>query len=530
MDATDSGKTVNLPVTVKEETPSFKIDNRYFLPVALVALTIFGLACKFLLALNTNLNSDSVVPGLEAMEILRYGDIFLSQFYYPTNYPAIFTDLVPFHLIPQLLTGYDPNAIRLTGFLIFVLTVAVYAAIVYKVTKDRVKALLFMALLSNLTPLAYNYFKEPVAHAGTFLMAGILIFLLIDYQKLRSHQKAMIAALVFLISLSDNITLAIIAIPVTLVLAYNRFRADKKTIPALIDPAVYLLLPGLLAYAVKILLPSMVAMSIWLITDDHSIVAVLGLLPGKFMLYVNYSLTVFNDQLISILNQNMGVFEILSLALAALAIFALVNVIKAYKNASAELRSFLQILLASNVIVFLGFMATSLNGARYLMLGPLSIFAIIALGYDKRKMYLALVAVTVIMGAITCAIAVSHLDYKPNQDEYRLINYLEENNLTIGYSDYWDSNVLTYLSGEKVKVRSIGYRDGFIVPYHYRILSSSRWYTDSPTKFFILYDHNVSGFSYMPAIISAIEWDHVIHFGDYDIFIYNKDPSPVKPL
>lgn len=521
-------KTNNLP-KVEEKAPLLKIDKKYYLPIALVAVTLFGLAEKFLLALNTTLNSDSVVPGLEAIEIVKYRDIFLSHFYYPTNYPAIFTDLVPFHLIPQLLTGYDPNAVRLTGFLIFVLIVVVYASIVYKVTKDPLKALIFMALLSNITPMAYHFFKEPVAHAGTILLTGVLIFVLIDYEKLRSYQKVVIAALVFLTSFSDNLALGIIAIPVTLVLCYTRIRAGRMSPGAVLDPAIYLLLPGLISYAVKAFLPSMVAMDISIITADNSIVTVFGSLTDKILLYVKYMLQTINDQLYSILDHNFGIYEILSLALVAVAIYSLGNVIKELKKDNYELKLFLQILLVSNILMFLGFMLTSLNGARYLMLGSLSIFAIIALGYDKRRIYLGLLAVAMIVGVITCAIAVSHLDYKPNEEEYGLIKYLEENNLTVGYSDYWDSNIITYLSGEKIKVRAIGYRDGHITPYHYRILSSSRWYTDYPTKFFILY-HIGNNFGEIPAITSAVEWDSTLSYGDYYIFIYDMDQSPFLTL
>src|SRR5208337_1757723 len=104
-------------------------------------LVAFGLLCGLLYSINQDLNSDSVVPGLVAMEIFQHGNI---QFNYPADDSYLFTDIYPFYLITQFLSGYNPLVLKLTAYLIFLLAVAVFSFIVYKYS-GPINALIFAA-------------------------------------------------------------------------------------------------------------------------------------------------------------------------------------------------------------------------------------------------------------------------------------------------------------------------------------------------------------------------------------------------
>ena len=80
----------------------------------LIFFIIIGITSKFLISINRSLNSDEVGPGIVSLEIWKHGDYFLNQFSFPTADPNIFSDILPFHLIPQIISNFDPNAIRMS--------------------------------------------------------------------------------------------------------------------------------------------------------------------------------------------------------------------------------------------------------------------------------------------------------------------------------------------------------------------------------------------------------------------------------
>ena len=103
---------------------------------------MYGLLAGFMYSLNYDLGSDTVVPGIVAMEIFSHGNF---QFDYPVNDPHIFTDVYTFHLMPQYLSGYDPTVLRLTAFVMFLILIAIFAYIIYRYA-GIVSAMMFAAL------------------------------------------------------------------------------------------------------------------------------------------------------------------------------------------------------------------------------------------------------------------------------------------------------------------------------------------------------------------------------------------------
>ncbi len=70
-----------------------------------------------------------------------------------------------------------------------------------------INALLFAALITNLSPGGYAYFITPEAHVGTLLATGLLIYLF-DFEKIKKASRAYvlaICAIAGLVALSDKI-------------------------------------------------------------------------------------------------------------------------------------------------------------------------------------------------------------------------------------------------------------------------------------------------------------------------------------
>ncbi len=295
--------------------PSLKADIDKYIPAILIIFVLFGLACKLLLAIHNDLNSDTVVPGLQSMEMFRHGNIFLDGFHFPVNYPYVFTDLVPFYAVTQLLTNYSPTALSLTGFFIYVLTLIVYSLIIFTISGNKLQALIFAALFSNLTPSSYIFFMQAVSHGATLLFCGIIFLWALYLEKMHYVWQIIFAVIIFLIAFSDTMSLAIIVIPLACIFFYKALVNKRSAAEAAIRPALVVLAPALLAYCLKLVMPSMEHMEIATVTTYNSLVDIPMALAQNISLYANDLLMALNGNLFALANGSMGFFDIISLVL-----------------------------------------------------------------------------------------------------------------------------------------------------------------------------------------------------------------------
>ena len=187
------------------------LKTRWLVIAVLAILILYGLFAGLLYSLNYDLGSDNVVPGLVAIEVFNHGNF---QFNYPANDPHLFTDVYTFHLLPQYLSGYDPTVLRLTAFVMFLILIAIFAYIIYGYA-GTVSALMFAALMANLSPDAYWYFISPDWHLGMLIGAGLFIILL-DFDRIKKRSLYWTALCVFavgLVMLSDSSILTVFIIP-----------------------------------------------------------------------------------------------------------------------------------------------------------------------------------------------------------------------------------------------------------------------------------------------------------------------------
>ncbi len=115
------------------------------------------------------------------------------------------------------------------------------------------------------------------------------------------------------------------------------------------------------------------------------------------------------------------------------------------------------------------------------------------------------------------------VDYGQDQGMYALCEFIEENDLNYGYATFWNANVLTVVSDERVKVRSIRLNEGKISKYVYQ--SKSSWYEDIPNqeKYFILLDTTENA-EVLMAGLPLFEKEHeTLYFGSYCITVFNEN-------
>ncbi len=114
-------------------------------------------------------------------------------------------------------------------------------------------------------------------------------------------------------------------------------------------------------------------------------------------------------------------------------------------------------------------------------------------------------------------------DYKQDQGLYPITNFLEEHDLTYGYSTFWNANSITVISDSQVLVRSVTISNGNITPYYYQ--SEQNWFLpqEEQTQYFLLL--STSEYSQLKSwdknfVDSAVE---KLDYEQYIILVYNNN-------
>jgi len=143
------------------------LKNDHLLNWILFLLIVYGLYLKLQSSFSIPLNSDSVLPGLFCREIFVHGNYLLKGYYFPFPDPHIFSELIPFHVLPQLLTRYDPKALYLTSYSIYVAVIIIYSALIYNIKRRITNSLIFASVLANIPNNADIFFLVPTTQMGT---------------------------------------------------------------------------------------------------------------------------------------------------------------------------------------------------------------------------------------------------------------------------------------------------------------------------------------------------------------------------
>jgi hypothetical protein len=507
--------------------------GEYLLAAALVIIIIIGMAAKLVQTIGLTLNSDMANIGLEAMEIGKYHNYLLSGFYAPASDTFYFTDLVPFHLVPQILTNYDPLTLKVVTFIIFALTVAAFAYLVFLVSGSRYSALVFAALAACIPAEGYWYFAHPEAHIGTMFFGAITLILL-----LRMSQKAgpllvknpnkraakeeqaklpwpyliAISALAFFTAISDTIVIIWFFIPCFLV--YLLFVKNKTRATSL--AFIAMLVFSATAYLVKTYGP----MGLY-----HQVLGIYSpaqVLQITLPLFIKASTLLLNQGLFALSGGvgNWGLMELLSAILfAGVVLYAVARPGPGVKTPATYA------IVASICVIFPFFLfsdyVVDIGAARYLIFPALGVIGFVALSFKEQdKINVALVLGLLVLSTAGNLLYLSSTHFDPNAEDYGLIGYLEGQGLTYGFGTYWNANLFTYLSGEDVTVRSVRFNENGMQANMW--LSCTRWYEAKPSKGFLLVENGTTDKDQdVSAIMQKYNLSAPLRYGKYDIYTYD---------
>lgn len=506
--------------------------------VALVLFIIFGFATKLYFSANLGFNSDMAGEGLQAMEIWKHQNYLLSGYYLPADDTFIFTELSPFQLIPQILTNYDPLTLKMVSFVIFALAVAGLSYVVFLVSGETLNTLLFAALAANLSPTGYSFFAIPTTHIATMVFLGAMFIILLyigkkdkELQEKASKRKKKQAStrkilwplviglcvLALLSALSDTIILTWFVVP--FLLTYLLFYKEKSL--GMNIAIASMVVVSALAYIFKTnFVREWVSQSFVKLDTANIFSVTLPLLFKSLAIFLDSGLYRALDGF-----KGFGIMEAISvIAFVMLILYALKNAFEDKKS-----RFFYGVLLFSGLIMAASFLVMSLvkdiSQARYFTFTALSVFMLVGVSYRKDdRIYGAIVMIFLVLSAAYGLSQVSaQWGQKPNTQDYGLIAFLRENNLTYGYGSYWISNTITYLSGEDVTVRAVLFYRDDLRPNGW--LACERWFQSPPEKAFILVDNSTlddNGRQVLGSVAKALNASEPLHYENYIIYPTNS--------
>ncbi len=486
---------------------------------------IYGFISTSIQTMYMSLNSDSVTFGIASMEIWKHGNYFLSGFYLSAADPFIFSDILPFYLIPQVLSGYDPTVLKLTGMAVFTAAVLIFAYIIYRTTGSSFSGLAFAALAMNVQSYPFFFFQSPAWHNASLLITGVILLLLFNQHSLdtdpRSMAKLLISVLVInLMVFSDSIVIAVLVIP--LLACYILYYKNKSLVSHLL---VGLSAASLLVtYYIKTkLITNLVSSPLQIITSP-------GHLLSSAILYCNGILALLEMRLYYTASGSTPISPTDVLLIACSIILLSYAAWRIVYRRDPRLMPLYSFLLVASLVIFAAYIITdygqNIGTSRYLVFTGFAILIAVSTAMDnKNTIFVAVLLIILLVSAYTNTAQILSLKgHQPNANELKLIDFLKANGQSYGYGDYWDSNVITYLSHEDVRIRPAFFDKNGLHPILW--LSDKNWYNNDQSPFFIIVQNgNAEQKAQMAELASAQPPEKTLSYGHYMIYVYHRPIS-----
>jgi hypothetical protein len=323
-----------------------------------------------------------------------------------------------------------------------------------------------------------------------------------------------------LISFSDGMFLAFFLIPFNIV--YLLFEKEKNLLSNIIVAIIDI--SQIFTYFVVPLVINKLDI-IHIVTLPRYTYGIDRILGENIGYYLNGIVIVYNWSVYEAINniRSFGILEILVVLSTIILIYFAIKYFITDKKINSHLFKWAFIISAFVIcILYIIAYCYDLTTSRYLMFTIIGIFTYIALSYDRKNQVLAIaLAVLLIATCIMNYNVIKYADFNPNQNEYGTIAFLESKNLTYGYANYWDANIITYLSKEQVTIRSVSIsKDGL---YPFKHLDNNSWYDYKPDKFFYLVNNNNNDqVNQSSVIIQKYPPADVYRYNTYTIYTFNN--------
>lgn len=511
---------MNLDLSTKQAF-NIKTIIKYIMSILFILiLTVFYI----ILSKHTPMNSDHASIILEAKDIFE-GNILLKNWTLSTV--SYYTTDIPFYVIAIALYGFSNQLLYIVPGVLYAITV--FFAL-YLSSKSTQKTFSYISSLItfSLIGLPTLFLSENVLVGAIHIVAYLYIIVaFICIENFKSTEKKFFLFVYYLFLtlalVGDNITIFIAIIPVIIVSLINiYYKMD-------IAKNIFIIIGNMIVLAF-----SKIALSI--------IYSIGGfVVPGTEPLKYNGIKSLWNNIYITIsgISEIFGIrlirhnlispysfIDIVKIAGMSFVFYSLYKMLKKYKKCNF-VDQVLLILCVSNL---LGYTLTNLqqdiSTTRYLI--PFILFGSILCGriftdLVNNNKFLIISLCTIYFFASTYPITMI-FQRQTNIPEKKLCEFLTDHDLTNGYGSFWCSSIITLLSREDVKIRSIVNINNDLQPFEW--LSNKNWYM-AYANFIVTDDSNWGNISSSIIVKTFGYPDYTYNIDKYTVFVWNKNITPL---
>lgn len=455
-----------------------------------------GLFYKLIIAVFQPLTSDTVLPGIIAMEVWRHQNGFLQDMVLPAPDPNVIEDIC-FFLVPQILSNFNPLYLKISGFVIFLFIIIIFSLILYSHLQNKIAILFFVALIGSSCPSqairdsTYYYaskFLLPVFHNSTVIFFGILVYLIFS-KKWDTFPRIIVPiSILALVTLSDSLLVIWFVAPLVAMYFFSwktRFQPRALFVGACV-------LVSIITHFVKYFNPMLYEyadFSFKLLSRTENDFSKFTLLFQTYLVPDFFYSTLIPG--IIIIAAIMGI-------LLTLAILVKRSTLQD-EDKGLVIFSISSIICTMVIIILF----SEMDAWPYISQIPVLLYVIAVLLIFKlnsrlhilKLLLLILISINLVM--LTGLILT--IPATPNENQYSLIQTMEEHGITHAFSNFWDANLITYLSNERVKVRAVEYV-GVLTPFI--DLSNIQWFenqrlSEKPLTLIVRSDDTVNFYSFV---------------------------------
>lgn len=453
-----------------------------------IPLLLLGILSKASVTIQNPINSDSVLGSLIREDMISAHNYLLRGWYLPDN-SCLFTEY-PVYFLFETLLGTGTPAHRLSTFSIFILSVALFFMLLRRIFGVKVALVGILFVISGNLFSALHLTLCQYVHLSTFNISLLCLILFMHaffhwehpHGWSRKNEKILIMALFILIMLavfSDKYMIVVFVIPLLLSVAGTKISRTPVPMTRRLRFIVVLMI---LAVGAGVILQKIAALGgLHLVTVDLGIASLQKCMYNVFL----YFLSMANIFGFNFLQKTTGAGLAFMGANLLFFVVVLWGAASYFSRVMDPIKSFMVLFSVNSLfIMIIAFIASvmpyDLNSARYLIpvFFSFALFAALCVCDDtlalKPWVRIAIIVIFILQSLFNSS---ECLHFRGSQPEQELAGFLEQERLYYGYASHWHSNIITYLSKNKVRVRSVTMKDGTIKPLLW--FSKSDWYSPS---------------------------------------------------
>jgi hypothetical protein len=509
---------------------------------AAVIIVVGGFVSQLSIAGQRPLLSDNVQQSMYRADMATHHNYLLKDWYVPEN-SYLLTEF-PFYFIVESLCGPSLFSIKASEFIILSGAALILSLLLYRVFGKNAALMGGASLLGGSLFCSTVVFYTPMSHFGTMIFSLLCFLAFVEILKRPPAAGPGAKGIPWTLALYGAIAL----------LSTCAMFSDKLFLTVFVVPLLFTLIvirvlglfPGSekKAYIISLVILGAVIAGAALMRAALS--SGLHLMPVKFVIAdfpkLLDNIGIYLQCLTKILSLDFltqgqpvacVLIKGLHVAMVALAILWSARLFERDKDPVKRLTIMFFVnasLFLSMAFLLSGFPSSS-DSARYLVSLPFTYALFIALALSRGREiartggYL-FVIVTFLLVSF-CNIY-QGITYRSAQPHMALSKFLESQNLHYGFSSYWYSNILTFLSHDSVKVRALKINRGALKPCLW--ICKSDWYApqayDGPTFLIVPRKADIASHAGIADLQEDYLWSQLGKpaqkktFEDLDIFIW----------